>query len=289
VTESDVPATTGTSTIGAVAKTALWTAASRARESRRTDRLFDDPLAALLAGDEGPDLLSHFHTRHAAEDGNPFLPIRTRWFDDFLTAPDGPEVHQVVGLGAGLDTRAVRLDWPAGTVLFEIDQADLLAYKEDRLHRSGLSARCDRRTVPVDLGKDWTSALLGAGYRPELPSVWFAEGVLFYLPAELARRVVQEASALCAPGTRFAADLIGTGVFTFPYTREFLARLAAAGSPWQFGTDDPAGFLTSCGWEVDAVLEPGFPGANYGRWPEQANPGGVVGLPRSYLAASHRR
>jgi O-methyltransferase involved in polyketide biosynthesis len=36
-----------------VAATSRWMAAARARESERTDRLFCDPLAAVLAGPEG--------------------------------------------------------------------------------------------------------------------------------------------------------------------------------------------------------------------------------------------
>ncbi|MFI1418631.1 SAM-dependent methyltransferase [Streptomyces sp. NPDC020731] len=287
MTSTPWTATSGANTIGSVARTALWTAAARARESSRPDRLFTDPLAARLAGREGPELLRHFHTRHAADEGNPFLAVRTRWFDDFLTAPDGPDVRQVVGLGAGLDARAIRLSWHEGTTLFEVDQADLLAYKEERLRESGLRARCARRVVPADLAGDWVSALLDAGYRPDEPSVWFAEGVLFYLPERLAHSVLEQVGTVCAPGTRLAVDLIGTGVFRLPYTREFLDRLAEAGSPWQFGTDDPAGFLSGCGWHVDVVTEPGFPDAAYGRWPRRANPADLPGLPRSYLAAAH--
>jgi methyltransferase (TIGR00027 family) len=289
VTDSISRTASGTAgSIGSVAKTALWTAAARARESDRPDRLFHDPLASRLAGSDGVELLEHFHTRHAAADGNPFLAIRTRWFDDFLVRHGDRDVRQVVGLGAGLDTRAVRLPWPDGTTLFEIDQDDLLAYKEERLRDSGLPTRCQRRVVPADLAGDWVSALLAAGYRPDRPSVWFAEGVLFYLPESLVRSVLEQAAAACPPGTRLAADMIGTGVFHLPYTREFLDRLAEAGSPWQFGTDDPGGFVTGCGWTVEAIDEPGFPDADYGRWPARANPVNVPGLPRSFLIRACR-
>lgn len=268
-----------------VARTALWTAASRAREHRRSDRLFTDPLADLLAGPAGAALLGHFHTTHAAADGNPFLPVRTRWFDDFLREAMAPGA-QVVGLGAGLDTRAYRLDWPERTVLFEVDQPELLAYKEARLAGTGARQRCERRTVPVDLSDDWAGRLVEAGYDRNRPTVWFAEGLLFYLPDSLARAVVEGIAALSAPGTRLAADLIGTGVFRLAYMRQFLRRLDEAGSPWRFGTDDPGGFVESCGWRTDQVTEPGRPEADYGRWPERAAPVGFPGLPRSFLVAA---
>ncbi|WP_238011739.1 SAM-dependent methyltransferase [Dactylosporangium sp. AC04546] len=276
--------------VGGVADTALWTAAARARESRRADRLFSDPFAEVLAGPTGVALLQHFHTEHAADDGNPFLPIRTRWFDDTvvaaIAAPGGP--RQVVGIGAGLDSRAFRLAWPTGTVLFELDQPALLDYKADRLAPLAPEPRCERRVVPANLGGGWTGALRDAGFDPARPTLWFAEGVLFYLPEALAAEVVRAMAALSAPGSRLAADLVGLGVFRLPYTRPFLRKLADAGSPWQFGTDDPAGFVRANGWADVTVLEPGRPDADFGRWPAGANPVNLPGLPRSFLVSAVR-
>jgi methyltransferase (TIGR00027 family) len=266
-----------------VARTARWTAAARARETARPDRLFADPLAGLLAGPDGHELLRHFHTSRASDEGNPFLPIRTRWFDEFLATATAGTGCQVVGLGAGLDTRAFRLDWPEWTVLFEVDQPALLAYKDTVLSDARPPSRCDRRMVPIDLADDWPSALLAAGFDRDRPTVWFAEGLLFYLPEELAGTTVRRAGALSVPGSRFAADLIGTGIFRFPYMQPFLRKLADAGSPWQFGTDEPRRFVRECGWTVTSVAEPGAPTASFGRWPAGANPGGLADLPRSYL------
>jgi methyltransferase (TIGR00027 family) len=257
-------------------------AASRARESRRPDRLFNDPYAEVLAGPDGPGLLTHFHPTHANDEGNPYLPIRTRWFDDFLTERV-TEGGQVVGLGAGLDTRAYRMDWPRGVTLFEVDQPAVLAYKRDRLGPSGAVERCDRREIAVNLADDWPAALRDAGFEPDRPTVWFAEGVLFYLPEELARQVMQRTATLSAPGSEAGVDLIGTGIFRFKYMREFLRRLEEADSPWVFGTDDIPGFMASTGWTDVRVTEPGHPGSAYGRWPAAAAPTTLPNLPRIYL------
>lgn len=271
-----------TTKLGGVGETALWMAASRARESRRPDRLFEDPFAESLAGPDGPHYLTYFHTSHGADDGNPYLPIRTRWFDDRLSTWVG-KGGQVVGLGAGLDTRAFRLDWPADVVLYELDQAAVLAYKEERL---SATARCARRVVPVNLDDDWTTALREAGFDPERPTVWFAEGVLFYLPEDLARTVLRDVASLSTPDSHLSLDFIGTGIFRFPYMHDFLEKLANADSPWRWGTDDPAGFMASSGWTAEDVLEPGNPGASYGRWSEAASPAGVPNLPRIYLVTA---
>ncbi|MFC7545971.1 class I SAM-dependent methyltransferase [Plantactinospora sp. GCM10030261] len=271
--------------IDGVGETALWMAAARARESRRPDRLFEDPYAERLAGPRGPDLLTYYHTSRGADDGNPYLAIRHRWFDQFLMESATPGC-QVVGLGAGLDTRAYRLDWPADTVVYEVDQAAVLAYKADNLAASEESAKCERRVVPANLGDDWPAALLAAGFDPERPSVWFAEGVFFYLPEELAGQVLADVARLSAPGSRIAIDVIGTGIFRFPYMRDFLQKLADADAPWRWGTDDPASWMRERGWTADSVLEPGNRGASYGRWSEDASPPDVPNLPRIYLISA---
>jgi methyltransferase (TIGR00027 family) len=271
--------------LGGVGDTARWMAASRARESRRPDRLFNDPLADPLAGPDGAGLLTYFHPNHASDDGNPFLPIRYRWFDDYLTASVKAGA-QVVGLGAGLDTRAFRFPWPEGVTLYEVDQPAVLAYKQWRVE--GTQPRCERVLVPVNLGEDWPNALTTSGFDPARPTIWFMEGVSFYLPQDLAQRVVKDIASLSAPGSRLALDIIGTGIFRFRYMKQFLQRLADADSPWVFGTDDPEGFVNSAGWHGARAVEPGHEEADFGRWSADWSPPGFPGLPRFYLVTAER-
>lgn len=130
-----------------VMQTARWTAASRARETERDDRLFTDEFAAALAGADGFAMLDHFD---AQAGGNPYLPIRTRWYDDVLTGLVGVEHQQLVLLGAGLDTRAYRFMWPVDTVSFEVDRPELLADKQRILDDQQATPGCERRVVPAD-------------------------------------------------------------------------------------------------------------------------------------------
>ena len=232
-------------------------------------------------------MLRRFDTPHSPPGGNPFLPVRTRWFDDFLRSVVRP-ADQVVALGAGLDARAYRLQWPDGTALFELEQPELLALKEIRLGDVEVRPRCVRRTVAVDLAGMWEKPLLAAGFEPGRRTVWFAEGLLFYLSETTARELLTRLGLLSAPGSLLAVDLIGTGIFHFPYTGPFLRRLAEAGCPWRFGTDDPARFTDSCGWPVLRCTEPGRADAHYGRWPGGAT-ADIPGLPRSYLVSASRR
>jgi methyltransferase (TIGR00027 family) len=109
-----------------LASTARWTAAVRALESAREDRLFDDPWAAALAGEEGAAWIE----QRPADSVTPII-LRTRFFDDLLQRMTCQvALRQVVLLAAGLDTRGFRLPWPEGTRLFELDQPSVLGYKE---------------------------------------------------------------------------------------------------------------------------------------------------------------
>lgn len=162
-----------------LAVTASWIAAVLAQESRRPDRLLDDPWAAQLAGADGEEWLR-------ARTGSPALAIiaiRARFFDDFLqrvTATEG--IRQVVLVAAGLDTRAYRLSWPAPVRLFELDQPEVLARKQEVLDSAGAAPGCARLPIGVDLAGQWTIPLRDAGFDPEAQSCWLAEGLLFYLP-----------------------------------------------------------------------------------------------------------
>ncbi len=176
-----------------VSRTAIGVARLRALESGRPDRLFDDPLAAAFAGP--PTDADSVFRLHVA--------IRTRFYDDYLLASGH---HQVVLVAAGLDTRAFRLDWPADTHLFELDLPDLLAYKEKVLTTQGAVPRCTRTLVPVDLRDDWPAPLVKAGFQPDRPTAWLIEGLLVYLTAEDAAKVLTRVTSLSAPGSTLSCE-----------------------------------------------------------------------------------
>ena len=56
--------------------------------------------------------------------------------------------------------------WPAGTVVFEIDQPEVIEFKTTTLAGLGAEPTADRRTVAVDLRNDWPAALSEAGFDP---------------------------------------------------------------------------------------------------------------------------
>jgi methyltransferase (TIGR00027 family) len=275
--------------INPIAPTSRWMAAARARESERADRLFYDPLAAALAGPEGFAWLERMETA-ARSDGPGLYPvIRTRFFDDFLLdSCRRLGARQVVLAAAGLDTRAFRLDWPSRTRLYEMDLPEVLDAKEDVIDKAGAKPTCERRTIRVDLREaTWPEALLASGYRPERPSVWLIEGLLYYLTRTAVHGLLKKVGALTATGSLLGLDVMNRGLFFSLVAWPLQAALARLGAPGRFGTNDPERLMARHGWEAD-VTQPGEEGANFGRWPRPMLPREVPGLPRSFLVRARR-
>jgi len=223
-----------------VAPATVHDAANRAAETLREHPLVDDPLAAVLVST--PEIAEVVEQSRALTDLVPDLAAaqrrsadfqagRTHFVDAFCTeiAEDG--VRQVVILGAGLDTRAFRLGWPADTVIFEIDRPPVLLYKAATLAGHGAQTRVDWRPVGVERGTTWARALWSAGFNHNVPTAWLAEG-LFPLPARPQDGIITELDGLSAPGSRL--------VFDHPTDR----------IP---GECHPADWLTSRGWWTDTL------------------------------------
>ena len=203
-----------TEALDALGRTAVGMALVRAGESRRPDRLFDDPYASAFAAAMPGAFaaLAGEHGRGGGPGGGVGAAfavhgaVRTRFFDDLLLAAARDGCGQVVLLAAGLDARAFRLDWPAGTRLFEIDLPDVLDMKGPVLGARGAVARCERTVVRADLRGDWPARLRAAGFDPAARTSWLAEGLLIYLSRAEAERLLADVGTLSAAGSRLAFE-----------------------------------------------------------------------------------
>jgi len=204
-----------------VGSTAVMVAAARAVETERPDALIRDPYAKLLVTSSGAGVLweamldSEVAAKIEALDEESaaqlhhmrgYQAVRTHFFDTYFADAVADGIRQVVILASGLDSRAYRLDWPAGTTVYEIDQPQVLAYKSTTLAESGVTPSADRREVAIDLRQDWPAALKAAGFDPSARTAWLAEGLLMYLPAEAQDRLFTLIGELSPPGSRVSAE-----------------------------------------------------------------------------------
>jgi methyltransferase (TIGR00027 family) len=140
------------------------------------------------------------------------IAVRTRFFDDFFTNAARDGVRQAVILASGLDTRAYRMSWPTGAVVFELDQPQVIEFKSRVLADQGVSPTVDRRAISIDLRDDWPAALRENGFDVDQPTAWIAEGLLIYLPPEAQDRLLDNITALSAPDSRFATEYMAAGM-----------------------------------------------------------------------------
>lgn len=203
-----------------VGATATMVAAARAVASKDPRGLINDPFADPLVRAVGIDLfvklldgeidLSQLPEGSIrAETMIAGMMVRTKFFDDFFTeaATEG-SIRQSVILASGLDSRAYRLPWPADSVVYEIDQPQVLQFKADTLAKVGAEPTATRRTVAIDLREDWPTALRAAGFDSTVPTAWSAEGLLIYLPSEAQDRLFDTITELSAPGSVLATHYV---------------------------------------------------------------------------------
>jgi methyltransferase (TIGR00027 family) len=282
--------------LDSVERTALLTAALRAAETRRPDRLYTDPYAEALAGDVGPTLLAEIRAVTFPAGAPRTLPstpdynaIRTRFFDDLLTdAARTPHGRQIVIAPSGMDSRPFRLSWPDGVRVFEIDRPPVIALKQAVLEGIGATPAVDRTTIAVDLRDVWEHDLVAAGYDPATPATWLLEGLLYYIGEDDVHRLLDRVAAVTAPGSVIAADIVNSAALTLPNMRGLLAVFAGWGCPWVFGSDEPETLFARHG--IDAVaVQPGDPAADYGRWPDPVPPRSLRDVRRVFFVRGVRR
>ncbi|MEE6178789.1 class I SAM-dependent methyltransferase [Mycobacterium sp. 050134] len=198
-----------------VGSTALFVATARALEAQKPEPLAVDPYAELFCravGGPAADVLDgkapdhHLKSPDFGEHFVDFQGARTKYFDEYFRRAAAAGVRQVVILAAGLDSRAYRLDWPAGTTIFELDRPEILDFKRGVLTAHGAQPRAERREIAVDLREDWQGALREGGFDPAAPSAWIAEGLLIYLPAAAQEQLFTGIDGLAARGSYVAVE-----------------------------------------------------------------------------------
>ena len=201
--------------------TATMVAAARAMATTADNALINDPFAEplvravgvdfftrLVTGELRPEDLDSDNETVGMQRMTENMAVRTKFFDEFFLTATQAGIRQAVILASGLDARAYRLAWPAGTTVYEIDQPEVIEFKTRTLADLGAEPTAKRRTVAMDLRYDWPSALIEEGFDPNQPTAWSAEGLLGYLPPAAQDRLLDTITELSAPGSRIALESV---------------------------------------------------------------------------------
>jgi methyltransferase (TIGR00027 family) len=262
-----------------VSKTAIGVALVRAMESRRSDRLFNDPYAGELVA-AAPDYLAERAARPSGQSPATValaasIAVRTRFYDTYLLEACAEGCRQIVLVAAGLDARAYRLDFPPAVRLFELDLPPVLAFKERVL--GAHTPACDRIAVPVDLSADWSGALVRAGFFPAAPTAWLIEGLLIYLTRDEAVTLLDTVSSLSAPGSRVSFEQ-SAATRTPGALAQFrqMTPMTDLFELWKGGLgEDAVPFLRERGWQSRSYDRKAI-AESYGRDDPGRNPGEFI-------------
>jgi len=220
-----------------VSGTAFVVAEFRAEENREETPLYRDPVVDLFISDD-----SRIAARRVAASFPPvkdLVRIRTKYFDDMLERQLLSTFRQVVILGAGLDTRAVRKQAP-GVTYFEIDDAATLKLKERCYDEQGIQARV--RFVPGNYVTDGLfDLLLQNDFDAEAPTYFIWEGNTMYLPMENVKGLLRELKASLRQfrvSFDYMAEAVVSKTTGDPGITSLVESFAAMGAPWLSGIRD---------------------------------------------------
>ncbi|KNA03767.1 hypothetical protein SOVF_205950 [Spinacia oleracea] len=248
-------------------RTACQTAAGRALWKHVTN----DMLAELLAGET--QLTSFYQKiqkdclKQAREVSGVILAVRTLWFDSKLEAAvtflNDKEMLQVVLLGAGMDTRAYRLECLTNSHVFEVDFPQVLQVKASLLQEATvprdnqqeieMKAKMLTRVEADITGQDWLEKLQNSGFVPEKNTVWILEGLLYYL---------SNCDAIHVLRTIASQSTLTTTVVLADFMNKQSTMLSK--STFQFYCDWPDELLPSLGFSDVKLSQIGDPDAHFG-------------------------
>jgi methyltransferase (TIGR00027 family) len=220
-----------------VTGTAFVVAEYRARANAEQNPIYRDPIVPLFLSKESRQAAD----RVAADfpPGVQGVIIRTRYFDDRLDEELARGCRQVVIPGAGLDTRGVRKQ-KQGVTYFEIDAAEILDFKQERLAQAGIEAEIVY--IAGNYVSDGLTRLLAAnGFNFDLPSYVIWEGNTMYLNRPKVLNVLTELRTKIAK-LAISFDYLTEAVIDYTTGDErisgFTRHFADMGAPWTFGIDD---------------------------------------------------
>ena len=216
--------------------TAHMVASARAAESARENGLIQDPFAHLLG--VTPEMMEQLPVYNSANGATPesdkggmdAIAVRTRKIDDELTRFLAEnEKIQVCALGAGLDTRAFRLNiiprpgvTTSSTSYFELDFPEIFDFKLPVLAQAGAVATFDYHSVATDLSlPGWIEKLTAAGFDASVPTFWLLEGFTGYLTETEFHSLFDTLTELSAPRSRLVATFLTPATETFVNLHRF--------------------------------------------------------------------
>jgi methyltransferase (TIGR00027 family) len=180
-------------------RTALMIARQRAaHQVLDHGSILEDPFALKILREDEKDVLQFANQHPLASIGRLFTAARSRIAEDALSRAVERGVRQIVILGAGLDTFALRNPHGAGEIrIYEVDHPATQAGKRERLAEAQIALPPSLIFVPVDFEQDELGEkLVAAGFQQNAPAFFTWLGVVPYLTEDAIDRTLDYISSI---------------------------------------------------------------------------------------------
>jgi methyltransferase (TIGR00027 family) len=229
-----------------VSDTAIWVATFRARESESKNPLFHDPLARVLIGEKGENIVARMGN---AKILSWTMVVRTHLIDRLIETAIQDGVDTVLNLGAGLDTRPYRMALPPELNWIEVDYPSIIRLKEDKLGTH--LPRCRLERISMDLSQRKLRQELFKSINEKSKRVLIlTEGVVPYIKNEDVATLAQDLRAQ----SHFAdwiLDYISPRLMQYLSKGKFSKSMQKA--PFQFNPTDWKAFFSEKGWQISEL------------------------------------
>lgn len=195
-------------------------------------------------------VLAGYERRHPGAMG--WLLARHRYIDDAIRGAVASGAGQLVLVGAGYDTRALRLGLPAGFTVVEVDHPATQLRKRQVVEDFYGSVAGRVCYVPLDLARESLSALRGGPYHRAVRAIFVMEGLLWYLEPGAVQRILRAVRELAPPGTSVVFDYLVADAAARGEARSQQRLSEQWGEPmcWAIGPAELPEFLSELGLQL---------------------------------------
>lgn len=244
-----------------ISDTSYWVAHYRAKESRRPDPLFIDPFAERLAGEIGKDITYDLPKISKYTEWS--VIARTLIIDRFINKLVKEGIDGVINLGAGLDTRAYRMDLPKDLEWVEVDFEHILKYKEEILKSE--TPQCHLRRISLDLSDDDRRKEILSNLLSDKKKVLIlTEGLIPYLDEEEVKSISNE---IYAQDRYYFWIMEYFDPSVYPYLRKPVRQMKMTNSPFKFYPQNWNSFFQNLNWKDNAIAYTGILAKEFNRRP----------------------
>ena len=168
-----------------------------------------DPFAMKILCENEQDVLQFANQHPLATIGRLFTAARSRIAEEALSRAVERGIRQIVVLGAGLDTFALRSPHDVQPIrIYEADHPATQAWKRQRLAEAQIALPPSLILVPVDFERDNLGGkLVASGFQQTSPAFFSWLGVVPYLTHDAIRRTLGYVASI--PASEVVFDYMG--------------------------------------------------------------------------------